>query len=85
LAKLGTAVERLLGIKYPVLLGGMAGITDHALTSAVSEAGGGGTGNGGHNVSADKKNPGAHREAFCCKHPHPFREGGGTCGGGNQG
>jgi len=43
LAKLGTAVERLLGIKYPVLLGGMAGITDHALTSAVSEAGGLGT------------------------------------------
>lgn len=36
-------LEDLLGIKYPVLLGGMAGITGPGLASAVSEAGGLGT------------------------------------------
>lgn len=36
-------LEQLLNIKYPILLGGMAGVTDSLLSAAVSEAGGLGT------------------------------------------
>lgn len=36
-------IEKLLNIKHPILLGGMAGISDPVLASAVSEAGGLGT------------------------------------------
>jgi enoyl-[acyl-carrier protein] reductase II len=36
-------LSRLLGIRYPILLGGMARISDPILTAAVSEAGGLGT------------------------------------------
>jgi len=43
MTSLKPTLENLLGIKYPVLLGGMAGITDPELASAVSEAGGLGT------------------------------------------
>lgn len=36
-------LTKLLGIKYPVIQGGMAGISDSTLVSAVSNAGGLGT------------------------------------------
>jgi len=36
-------LQNLLKIKHPILLGGMAGISDPVLASAVSEAGGLGT------------------------------------------
>lgn len=36
-------IERMLGIKYPILLGGMGRVCDPVLASAVSEAGGLGT------------------------------------------
>jgi enoyl-[acyl-carrier protein] reductase II len=43
LAGLTNILENLLNIRYPILLGAMAGITDPILASAVSEAGGLGT------------------------------------------
>lgn len=43
MTKSGPALEGMLGIKHPILLGGMSGICDHVLASAVSEAGGLGT------------------------------------------
>jgi len=36
-------LTKLLGIKYPIIQGGMAGVSEHNLVSAVSEAGGLGT------------------------------------------
>ncbi len=38
-----TRMSDLLGIRYPIALGGMAGVTDAGLAAAVSEAGGLGT------------------------------------------
>ena len=35
-----TAVTELLGIRYPIIQGGMAWVAEHSLASAVSEAGG---------------------------------------------
>ena len=37
---MNTKITELLGIKYPVLQGGMAWIAESTLASAVSEAGG---------------------------------------------
>ena len=37
---LSTKITQLLNIKYPVILGGMAGVSDSVLVSAVSNAGG---------------------------------------------
>jgi len=44
---MNTKITELLGIKYPVLQGGMAWIAESTLASAVSEAGGLGIINGG--------------------------------------
>ena len=35
-----TEITRLLGIKYPIIQGGMAWVAEHHLAAAVSEAGG---------------------------------------------
>ena len=35
-----TEVTKLLGIKYPIIQGGMAWVAEHHLAAAVSEAGG---------------------------------------------
>ena len=35
-----TEVSQLLGIKYPIIQGGMAWVAEHQLAAAVSEAGG---------------------------------------------
>ena len=35
-----TEITRLLGIKYPIIQGGMAWVAEHQLAAAVSEAGG---------------------------------------------
>ena len=46
-----TRLTKLLNIKYPIIQGGMAAITDAVLASAVSNAGGAGIiGAGGHNA-----------------------------------
>lgn len=37
---ISTKITKLLNIKYPVILGGMAGVSDSSLVSAVSNAGG---------------------------------------------
>lgn len=38
-----TKLTELLGIRYPVIQGGMAWVAEHRLASAVSEAGGWGS------------------------------------------
>jgi len=43
-----TKITQLLGIKYPILQGGMAWISEHRLAAAVSNAGGGGIIAGGN-------------------------------------
>ena len=49
-----TRITKLLGIKYPVIQGGMAWVATHELASAVSNAGGLGIiGAGG--VSGDRR------------------------------
>ncbi len=45
---LGSRLCDLLGIKYPIIQGGMAWVSDHHLVAAVSEAGGLGTIGAGH-------------------------------------
>lgn len=44
----GSRLRDLLGIEYPIIQGGMAWVSDHNLTAAVSEAGGLGTLGAGH-------------------------------------
>ncbi len=62
-------LTELLNIRYPILLGGMAGVTDAALAAAVSEAGGLGT------IAAAKESGQSLKEAIVklrCLTKQPF-------------
>ena len=63
------SITKLLGIKYPIIQGGMAGVSESTLVSAVSNAGGLGTiGSGFFPPSwlekEIKKNKRINRQAF---------------------